>query len=331
MHRCLQLAQLGLGKVAPNPMVGAVLVYQDRIIGEGYHQQYGEAHAEVNCILSVKPEDQSYISQSTLYVSLEPCAHFGKTPPCSNFIVQNKIPKVVIGCKDVFSEVNGRGIQILQENSIDVTVGVLEEDCKNLNKRFFTYHLLKRPYLILKWAQTKDGLIGSGTQERWLISNGSVNNLVHQWRSEEQAILVGTNTVLLDDPQLNVRLVKGKNPVRLILDPHQKIGTQFKVRNAEQASVFFHSKPSKLLTEQVMDYCLQNQIQSILIEGGSKTLQYFIDENLWDEARIITHQHMEKQSGVKAPQLPTANLAHQYSVQDNFIQIFKNQNTQCCI
>jgi diaminohydroxyphosphoribosylaminopyrimidine deaminase / 5-amino-6-(5-phosphoribosylamino)uracil reductase len=200
MHRCLELARSGAGSVAPNPMVGAVLVYENRIIGEGYHQQYGRAHAEPNCIAAVKEQDKHLIERSTLFVSLEPCAHFGKTPPCADLIIENKIPGVIIGCRDPFVEVNGKGIEKLRAAGIQVQLGVLENECRKLNKRFFTFHTQHRPYIILKWAQTLDNKVANEDYSRVPISNEYTNRLVHQWRSEEMAIAVGTNTALYDDP-----------------------------------------------------------------------------------------------------------------------------------
>ena len=222
MTRCLQLAQLGAGNVAPNPMVGAVLVYEEKIIGEGYHRKYGEAHAEVNCINSVKESNRELIEKSTLYVSLEPCSHYGKTPPCSDLIIQNKIKKVVIGCQDIYKEVSGKGILKLRNAGVEVISGVLEKESVDLNKRFFTFHQKFRPYIILKWAQTANTKIGS-TNERILISNEYTNRLVHKWRSEEAAVLVGTNTAVQDDPFLTTRLWKGKNPVRIVIDKELKL------------------------------------------------------------------------------------------------------------
>src|SRR5215207_8983700 len=222
MHRCLELARLGSGSVAPNPMVGAVLVYKDMIIGEGYHQQYGEAHAEVNCLNSVRPEHQHLIEQSTLYVSLEPCAHYGKTPPCADLIIQKKIPEVVVGCCDPFIQVNGKGIEKLQSAAVNVTIGVLEEECKQLNKRFFGFHTVQRPYVILKWAQTADGKVAGNDYGRKRISNQQTNRIVHKWRSEETTVVVGTNTALYDDPALTTRLWAGKNPVRIVVDMHMR-------------------------------------------------------------------------------------------------------------
>ncbi len=223
MQRCLGLAKLGAGHVAPNPMVGAVLVYNDRIIGEGYHQQYGKAHAEVNCINSVKEDDIQLIEKSTLYVSLEPCAHYGKTPPCADLIIAKKIPTVVIACRDTYEEVNGRGIDKLKAANVNVIVGVLEKDAIELNKRFFTFYTKHRPYIILKWAQSNDGKIANADHSRVFISNEESNRLVHKWRSEEAAILVGTNTALYDDPELTTRLWTGNNPIRLVIDMEVKL------------------------------------------------------------------------------------------------------------
>ena len=250
MHRCLELAGHGSGYVSPNPMVGAVLVHSGRIIGEGYHQRYGQAHAEVNCIDSVSETDRRLIGESTLYVSLEPCAHFGKTPPCTDLIIKHKIPKCVVGCRDPFKEVDGKGIEKLRAAGVHVEVGVLEKECKELNKRFFTFHTEHRPYIILKWAQTGDGFIAgplnpsaswrrtfedSGEtkviQERLLISNEYSNRLVHKWRSEEASILVGTNTALLDDPELTTRLWTGPSPVRIVLDMNLRLPSSLKMFN----------------------------------------------------------------------------------------------------
>lgn len=218
MQRCLQLAQLAAGHTAPNPMVGAVLVHDGVIIGEGYHKQYGGPHAEVNCINSVAEEHKHLIPSSFIYVSLEPCAHYGKTPPCADLIIRNKIPKVVVGCRDPFKQVDGKGIEKLVNAGIDVTVGVLEKECRQVNRRFFTFHTQHRPYVLLKWAQTGDGKIASYSEERLLISNDISNKLVHKWRSEEAAILVGTNTALMDNPSLTNRLWSGKSPIRLVID-----------------------------------------------------------------------------------------------------------------
>ena len=218
MQRCIELAQLGAGTVAPNPLVGAVLVYNERIIGEGYHQQFGQAHAEVNCISAVAEADRELISLSTLYVSLEPCAHFGKTPPCTDLIIAHKIPTVVIGCRDPFKEVDGKGIEKLLAAAVEIVHPFMEAACRELNKRFFTFHTKQRPYIILKWAQTDNGIIGHSDHSRLLISNDFTNRLVHKWRSEEAGIMVGTNTALFDNPSLGNRLWNGAQPVRLVVD-----------------------------------------------------------------------------------------------------------------
>lgn len=319
MQRCLELAAKGAGNVAPNPMVGAVLVYIDEIIGEGWHKQYGEPHAEVNAIQQAIQKGQlNLISQSTLYVSLEPCAHFGKTPPCADLIIQHQIPKVVIGCRDPFIEVNGKGIEKLQAAGVEVELGVLEEECKVLNKRFFTFHTQQRPYIILKWAETADGFIAplAGVEEpRLLISNEYSNRIVHQWRSEEAAILVGTNTALLDDPALTTRLWPGKSPIRLVIDMHLRLPTTLKILDGEVRTIVFNAEKQEE-RENLLYYKLENyndvidqlkkafyqlNIQSVLVEGGAQLLQSFIDAGLWDEARIIKNSKLKIQNGLNAP------------------------------
>jgi diaminohydroxyphosphoribosylaminopyrimidine deaminase/5-amino-6-(5-phosphoribosylamino)uracil reductase len=316
MSRCIQLAKLGAGNVAPNPMVGAVLVYENKIIGEGYHQKFGEAHAEVNCINNVDEKNKSLIEKSTMYVSLEPCAHHGKTPPCSDLIIQKKIKKVIIGCQDIYKEVAGKGIEKLRNAGVEVITGALENECKELNKRFFTFHQQQRPYIILKWAQSANGKISSDNDERILISNDYSNRLVHKWRSEEAAILVGTNTVLKDDPSLTTRLWKGNNPVRIVIDKELKIPSSFKIFNEEAKTIIYNL--SKDATEKNIQFIklsrqnflkemlhslYENDIQSVLIEGGTKTLQSFIDAGLWDEARMITNQEMIIENGMAAPEM----------------------------
>ena len=316
MERCIQLAKQGLGEVAPNPMVGAVLVFENRIIGEGYHQKYGEAHAEVNCVNSVKEEDKPFIEKSTLYVSLEPCAHFGKTPPCTNLIISQKIKRVVIGCTDVYKEVSGKGIQQLKDAGIEVVTSVLEKECVDLNKRFFTFHQKRRPYIILKWAQSANGKIGSPDGERILISNDYTNRLVHKWRSEESAILVGTNTALKDNPFLTSRWWPGKNPTRIVIDKELKLPDTLNLFNDEAETIIFNlykneERNNRLFIKFVEDNFLQSflnslfemNIQSILVEGGAKTLQSFIDVGLWDEARIIMNEELIINDGVASPEL----------------------------
>ncbi|HNU88112.1 MAG TPA: bifunctional diaminohydroxyphosphoribosylaminopyrimidine deaminase/5-amino-6-(5-phosphoribosylamino)uracil reductase RibD [Ferruginibacter sp.] len=348
MQRCLQLAATGAGQAAPNPMVGAVLVYKDRIIGEGYHEKYGKAHAEVNCINNVAENDKTFISGSTMYVSLEPCAHFGKTPPCTNLIIENKIPNVVIGCRDSFSEVNGKGIEKLKEAGIQVTVGVLEKECLELNKRFFTFHNRQRPYIILKWAQSSDGKIAAplnppegGTLEpagagRLLISNEFSNRLVHKWRSEEAAILVGTNTAWRDDPSLTTRLWPGQDPVRLVIDKELKLPSHLKLFNGNSETIVFNyikkEDSGKLhyhqlnrqddLLIQLLAVLYEKKIQSVLVEGGAKLLQSFIDAGLWDEARIICNEELAIGNGLNAPVLKHQLLISEEKIDTDTISVF---------
>lgn len=349
MQRCLELAKLGAGSVAPNPMVGAVLVCNDRIIGEGWHQQYGKAHAEVNCLASVKEEDWKLIIQSTLYVSLEPCAHFGKTPPCTDLIIQHKIPKVVIGCRDPFKEVDGKGIEKLEAAGVMVELGVLEKDCKELNKRFFTFHTQQRPYIILKWAETADGFIApfAGAEGlRLLISNEYSNRLVHQWRSEEAAILVGTNTALLDNPELTTRLWPGKSPIRLVLDMNLRLPTSLKIFNGEERTIIFNAvkqeekndllyykleRDRDILT-QLMSALYQLKIQSVLVEGGAKLLQSFIDAGLWDEVRIIKNEELalrqaQGNNGLHAPVLNHGVKVCEQKILSDRIEIYQPKHT----
>ena len=315
MLRCLDLAYLGNGYVAPNPMVGCVIVHNDTIIGEGYHAKYGSDHAEVMAIKSVN--DPSLLKDATLYVSLEPCNHFGKTPPCVDRIIKAEIKKVVVGCEDIHSKVSGRGISALKDAGIEVVENVLQEKCEALNKRFFTFHKRKRPYVVLKWAQTKDGFLdrtrdaSSKPKVNW-ISAPETKSLVHKWRAEEDAILVGRNTVLYDNPSLTVREWIGKNPVRIVIDSHLQTdikgnvfseGAKTLILNLEKNSSVENVEYIKI--EETSTRCILNElykrgIQSVLVEGGSRTLQYFIVDNAWDEARVIVgNQYFE--DGIKAP------------------------------
>ena len=287
-------------------MVGCVIVVDDKIIAEGYTSPYGGAHAEVNAIKAVK--DPKVLERSTLYVSLEPCAHFGKTPPCSDLIIAHKIPKVVIGCMDEHKKVCGKGISKLRAAGCEVIVGVLETECKLHLKRFFTFHNKKRPYIILKWAETNDGYIApltkSETKVVW-ISNSLSRQLVHQWRSEEQAILVGTNTVIQDNPSLTTREVKGANPIRVVIDLDSALNPSYKIFNSEAKTILLSSKemnPQKPLAAQVCAALYGHQINSLIVAGGQKTLQAFIDEGIWDEARIFLSPN-NFNNGLKKPQL----------------------------
>lgn len=339
MQRCIELAQKGAGYVAPNPMVGAVLVYEERIIGEGFHQVYGQDHAEVNCITSVKEEDRKFISQSVMYVSLEPCAHFGKTPPCADLIIQNKIPKVIIGCRDPFKEVDGKGIEKLKAAGVEIELGILENESKELNKRFFIFHTLHRPYIILKWAQSADGKIANGG-ERLLISNEVSNRLVHKWRSEEAAILIGTNTALMDDPSLTTRLWNGPSPVRLIVDMNLRLPASLTIFDREVRTIVYntikHEEDDNILyyqvtndvslVHQMMNALYQLKIQSVLIEGGARLLQSFIDEGMWDEIRTITNKQLTIGSGLTAPLFDQFNKEEAFELSNDLIEIYKPTN-----
>lgn len=318
IQRCIELAKNGLGTTYPNPMVGSVIVYNDMIIGEGWHKKAGEPHAEVNAINSVK--DKSLLQKATIYVSLEPCSHFGKTPPCCDLIIKNKIPNVVIGSVDPNIKVAGNGIKKLTEAGANVTVGVLETECYDLNKRFFTFHQKKRPYIILKWAETKDGFIAPTEkleQKPVWITNPYSRQLVHKWRTEEQAILVGTQTVIDDNPKLDARDWFGNNPIRLVIDQNNRIPkdshifdnqtktiifSKIKTEIAEENTIFEVIDFEQNIAQQIIVILYKYQIQSVIIEGGKQTLQTFIDANLWDEARIfIGNSHFN--IGTKAPKL----------------------------
>lgn len=336
MHHCLELAKLGAGTVAPNPMVGAVVVYQGKIIGEGYHEQFGKQHAEVNCIESVK--HKHLIEQSTLYVSLEPCAHFGKTPPCVDLILQHQIKKVVVGSVDPFAQVDGKGIEKLKTAGVEVVTGVLKNQCTELNKRFFTFHTKQRPYIILKWAQSANQKIAKADKSRVHISNDFTNRLVHKWRSEEQAIMVGTTTAMVDDPALNVRLWNGKNPVRLVLDLDLKLPSTLKVLTTQQETVVFNlfkqQEEKNLLfykiekkdevIKQILAACYKLNIQSVLVEGGSRLLQTFIDKNLWDEARVIQNNELIISGGLNAPELKNQTVTTTENLFSDMIFFYKN-------
>lgn len=341
MQRCLDLARQGEGYTAPNPMVGAVLVYEGRIIGEGFHREYGGPHAEVNCISSVKPEDRSLIPQSTLYVSLEPCAHFGKTPPCADLIVRERIPKCVIAMRDPFHDVNGKGIERLKASGVEVLTGVLAKQAEDLNRRFFLFHTKHRPYLILKWAQTADGLISAAAGERLFISNEISNRLVHRWRSEESAILVGTRTALLDDPELTNRHWPGPSPVRMVVDVDLSLPRQLKLFNGKVRTIVFNlfrhddsANPvyyqvshDTSLVHQIVNASYQMQMLSLIVEGGARLLQSFIDSGYWDEARIITNRQLfagSAASGLPAPVLSHAKKTQEFQLAGDTVEFFRN-------
>lgn len=338
INRCIQLAKNAEGKTYPNPLVGSVLVYKDEIIGEGWHQQAGKPHAEVNAIHSVK--DEKLLKKATIYVSLEPCSHFGKTPPCSDLIIDKKIKKVVIGTMDPFAKVAGRGIKKLMNAGCGVVLGVLEKECQELNKRFFTFHQKKRPFIILKWAQSQDGFIAPLQQKErkpvW-ISNQKSKQLVHKWRSEEQAILVGTKTAVNDNPKLNTRLWEGKNPTRVVIDRELRIPESSHLFDGKISTLVFTENTStgnqdnltfiqidfqKNVPQKICDHLYEQELQSVIIEGGQQTLQHFIDENLWDEARVFTGSAFLKE-GIKAPIFSGKEISKQ-EIGDNNLSIYKN-------
>ncbi|MFN5442916.1 MAG: bifunctional diaminohydroxyphosphoribosylaminopyrimidine deaminase/5-amino-6-(5-phosphoribosylamino)uracil reductase RibD [Crocinitomicaceae bacterium] len=321
MQRCLYLASLAGVNVSPNPMVGAVIVYEDEIIGEGYHQFFGGPHAEVNAVNDVHYDLASKLNEATIYVSLEPCAHTGKTPPCLDLILKHKFKRVVIGCKDPNPLVSGKSIELLIAAGIEVNIGILEKECLKLNKRFFTYQLKKRPYVILKWAQTKDGYIDKNRDEEttidrkinW-ISHPDTQSIVHHWRSKEQAILVGWKTIEHDNPSLTVREVKGLNPLRIIIDSNlnmpkdSKVFTDGdktiiinKIKTEESGNVSF-VKLAQITTRTILTFLYELEISSVFVEGGSGTLQHFLLDGLWDEARVIQSK-VSFGDGIKAPKI----------------------------
>jgi diaminohydroxyphosphoribosylaminopyrimidine deaminase/5-amino-6-(5-phosphoribosylamino)uracil reductase len=340
IRRCIELAKNGLGTTYPNPLVGSVIVHNGKIIGEGWHKKSGEPHAEVNAVNSVK--DKSLLKESTIYVSLEPCSHFGKTPPCCDLIIENGIPNVVIGTVDPNIKVAGNGIKKLIEAGATVTVGILEKECNELNKRFFTFHQKKRPYIILKWAESQDGFIAPLTKSEqkpvW-ITNEFSRQLVHKWRSEEQAILVGTQTVIDDNPKLDTRDWMGNNPVRIILDQHNRLPRDSHIFNNKAKTIVFSKSPTPVLKEsvnfeiidfgnnlaqQIVQTLYKHQIQSVIIEGGRQTLQTFIDQNLWDEARIFIGNTCFE-NGTKAPIIALKNI-EKHSIGSDALIIYRNND-----
>ncbi len=339
MQRCLQLAQNGIGNVAPNPMVGCVIVCDDKIIGEGYHAKYGEAHAEVNAINSVN--NKELLRKSKLFVNLEPCAHFGKTPPCADLIIENIIPEVVIGCLDTFSLVAGKGIEKLKNAGCNVKVGLLEKESRNLNKRFFTFYENKRPYIILKWAQTLDGYIdvnredNTVAQPTW-ITNEKLKMLIHKWRIEEQAIMVGTNTALLDNPSLNAREWAGNSPIRILIDRELIVPLTYNLFNQQIKTIVFTEKDkeskeniqyvklnfSEDFILQILSYLYKTKIQSVIVEGGSMLLNSFIEKNLWDEARVFIGNKLFYE-GIKAPAMEGRLVSDELIYKDHLL-IYKS-------
>ncbi|MBO6631140.1 MAG: bifunctional diaminohydroxyphosphoribosylaminopyrimidine deaminase/5-amino-6-(5-phosphoribosylamino)uracil reductase RibD [Psychroserpens sp.] len=324
MQRCIEIARNGLGSTAPNPMVGCVIVHDNKIIGEGYTSPYGGPHAEVNAINAVK--DTHLLNESTLFVTLEPCSHYGKTPPCSDLIIKHKIPKVVIGCIDDNEQVAGKGIAKLRNSGCEVTVGVLENECKEHHKRFFTFHNKKRPYIILKWAASKDGFIAplhkSEKKPVW-ITNSYSRQLVHKWRAEEQAILVGTNTVVEDNPSLTVRDWTGNNPIRFVLDQNNRLSKSYQVFDDTVETHLIsnqHIDFNSPIAVQIAQYLYDKDINSVIVEGGARTLNTFIDEDLWDEARIFLG-NMEFSKGIEAPKINGVSIS-ETQILDDKLQIY---------
>ena len=330
MQRCVDLAYLGQGNVSPNPMVGCVIVKNGLIIGEGYHSEYGGKHAEIKAIESVL--DQKEIENSTVYISLEPCVHHGKTPPCVNELINRKIKIAVIGSRDSNPIVGGKGIESLKRAGIEVHENVLSEACRTLNKRFFTFHEKRRPYVILKWAQTSDGYLDKNREigEKGInwISSPESKVLVHKWRSEEQSILVGRNTIMNDNPSLTVREISGKNPTRIVIDSQLQLSKDVNIFSKDAPTLVFNRlkndqtdgvewiKISETSTKHILDELFKRNIQSVLVEGGSRTLQYFIIDNVWDEARVIVGD-VKFGDGVKAPVMnKVPSRAHQFSNHD---------------
>ncbi|MFO8236397.1 MAG: bifunctional diaminohydroxyphosphoribosylaminopyrimidine deaminase/5-amino-6-(5-phosphoribosylamino)uracil reductase RibD [Bacteroidales bacterium] len=348
MKRCLELATLAAGNTYPNPMVGSVIVQGGKIIGEGYHRTYGEVHAEVAAIESV--QERGLLRDATLYVNLEPCSHYGNTPPCAERILREEISRVVIGTLDTSGKVSGKGVEILKNSGCDVTVGVLEDECRELNKRFFTFHEERRPYFILKWAQTQDGFIDKKRMPddpiapNW-ITDRVAKRLVHKWRTQEHAIVVGSKTAIKDNPELNVRKWFGKNPLRFVIDKDFEINERYKLIYDQDNTVIFVDKKvdegrlakygnyeveferldfTEGLLTQVCDYLYIKGIMSTIIEGGAITLQSFLNENLWDEARVFIGDGLFYE-GTKAPVLPSDMLTEQVEYKNSSLYIFRRK------
>ena len=338
MHRCLQLARIGKGNVAPNPMVGAVLLHEGKIIGEGFHEAYGQAHAEVNCINSVDASLKHLIPSSVLYVSLEPCNHTGNTGPCTDFIISHDIKKVVVACRDINTTINGCGIEKLRHHGIEVQEGLLKSEAIYLNRRFFCFHKKQRPYIILKWAQTANGFISSGDGQQLKISNELTDRLVHKWRSEEASILVGTNTAMQDNPLLTTRLWPGKNPVRIVVDRKLKIPPHYHLLDNKTSTIiintirqkedgntlYYKTGEEENIPGVIINLLHHRQVISLIIEGGAKLLQSFIDAGLWDEARLITSKKITNGNGVHSPVLKNAAFLKTEKIEDDELNYFTN-------
>ncbi|WP_316835551.1 bifunctional diaminohydroxyphosphoribosylaminopyrimidine deaminase/5-amino-6-(5-phosphoribosylamino)uracil reductase RibD [Pedobacter nutrimenti] len=344
MQRCLELAELGMASVSPNPMVGCVIVNNHKIIGEGYHQKIGQAHAEVNAIRSVLEkygeQAESLLKEATVYVSLEPCAHFGKTPPCADLLIKHQVKKVVIGNRDPFPDVNGKGISKLENAGIEVIHGVLEEQCRQLNRRFFTRIEKQRPYIILKWAQTANGFFAPLKPSMQWITGALSKKLVHKWRGEEDAILVGKKTVLTDNPELTTRAWHGKNPIRIVIDKNLEIPSDKNIYNDAVKTIIFNELKTDVMNNlhyvqmEDMQYYLPQKIafqlylmdvQSVMIEGGANILNQFLSANLWDEARVLTSP-VSWESGISAPRI-NGNLVSVSPINEDQLILYKNTSS----
>lgn len=332
MQRAIDLALYGKGHVSPNPLVGCVIVLDGKIIGEGYHRKYGEAHAEVNAVSSVG--DKSLLSKSTVYVNLEPCSHFGKTPPCADLLIEHRVKKVVIANIDSNPLVGGKGIQKLKKAGVEIQTGILEKEGRELNKRFFTFIEKKRPYIILKWAQTADGFIARKNFDSKWISGELSRQLVHRWRSEESAILVGKNTALHDDPQLNVRNWTGPDPVRVVIDRNLDLSNNLKIFDGRQRTIIYNTKKSQTQANlehvklddarflvNLLSDLYQKGLQSLIVEGGAATLRQFIEQDLWDEARVFT-SNIKFEEGISAPKL-SGQLFSETVVENDLLKIYQ--------
>ncbi|MBL7681869.1 MAG: bifunctional diaminohydroxyphosphoribosylaminopyrimidine deaminase/5-amino-6-(5-phosphoribosylamino)uracil reductase RibD [Flavipsychrobacter sp.] len=341
IRRCLELAQLGKGYVSPNPMVGAVLVHNGRIIGEGWHKEYGKAHAEVNCIESVADIDKQLIPESMMYVSLEPCAHHGKTPPCAERLVKERVKEVIVCNPDPFEKVGGRGMQILHDNNIATTTGILDKEGRWLNRRFFCVQEHKRPYIILKWARSANGIFAPYGNRRYQISNVYSSSIVHKWRTEEDAIIVGTNTALADDPQLTSRLWEGKNPLRIVIDRSLILPTNLKLFKRETDTWVVNDKKDEQgdnlqyiklefdehLLENILQRLYDAKVQSLIVEGGAKLLHTFIAKGLWDEARVIIGDKVIEH-GIAAPVLTNTAEAFETSLAEDMLHVYVNSDSK---